>query len=148
MIGENMTEKIRTVNIQLDDGAYMPERAHDTDAGADLRTPIDFMLFGHSSFSVDTGVHIELPHGYYARVASKSGLNVKHDIISEGVIDEGYSGSIVVRLHNLSKNPHHFAKGDKISQLIIEPVAYADFEQVESVRGGERADGGFGSTGA
>lgn len=135
------------INVQLDEGAYLPERAHLTDAGADLRTPIDLMLYGHSSFSVDTGVHIELPHGYYARVASKSGLNVKHDIISEGVIDEGYSGSIVVRLHNLSKNPHHFAKGDKISQLIIEPVAYAAFERVDSVDGGERGDSGFGSTG-
>lgn len=142
-----MTEKKPIVKIQLDDGAYMLERAHATDAGADLRTPIDLMLYGHSSFSVDTGVHIELPHGYYARVASKSGLNVKHDIISEGVIDEGYSGSIVVRLHNLSKNPHHFAKGDKISQLIIEPVAYAAFERVDSVDGGERGDSGFGSTG-
>lgn len=135
------------INVQLDEGAYLPERAHNTDAGADLRTPIDLMLYGHSSFSVDTGVHIELPHGYYARVASKSGLNVKHDIISEGVIDEGYSGSIVVRLHNLSKNPHHFTKGDKISQLIIEPVAYAAFERVDSVDGGERGDSGFGSTG-
>lgn len=135
------------ISVQLDEGAYLPERVHSTDAGADLRTPIDLMLYGHSSFSVDTGVHIELPHGYYARVASKSGLNVKHDIISEGVIDEGYSGSIVVRLHNLSKNPHHFAKGDKISQLIIEPVAYAAFERVDSVDGGERGDSGFGSTG-
>lgn len=137
----------RTVRVQLDDGAYIPERAHETDAGADLRTPIDLMLWGHSSFSVDTGVHIELPHGYYARIASKSGLNCKHDIISEGVIDEGYTGSIVVRLHNLSKNPHVFAKGDKISQLIIEPVVYADFDQVDRVEGGERGDGGFGSTG-
>lgn len=140
-------EENMQINVQLDEGAYLPERFHNTDAGADLRTPIDLMLYGHSSFSVDTGVHIELPHGYYARVASKSGLNVKHDIISEGVIDEGYSGSIVVRLHNLSKNPHHFAKGDKISQLIIEPVEYASFWQVDSVEGGERGANGFGSSG-
>ncbi len=140
-----MTDSIK---VQLDDGAYMPERAHGTDAGADLRTPIDFMLYGHSSFSVDTGVHVELPHGYYARVASKSGLNVRYDIISEGVIDEGYTGSIVVRMHNLSKNPHVFARGDKISQLIVEPVTYPTFERVDRVEGGERGDGGFGSTGA
>lgn len=146
MIGGTMRDY--TVGVQLDDGAYMPVRAHGTDAGADLRTPIDFTLFGHSSFSVDTGVHIELPHGYYGRIASKSGLNVKFDIISEGVIDEGYTGSIVVRMHNLSKNPHTFAKGDKVSQLIIEPVPYFTFEQVDRVEGGERGDGGFGSTGA
>lgn len=142
-----MTNHNLVIKMELDDGAYPLTRAYPTDAGADLRTPFDFMLWGHSSFSVDTGVHIELPHGYYARVASKSGLNVKHDIISEGVIDEGYSGSIVVRLHNLSKSPHMFARGDKISQLIIEPVAYASFEQVDSVVGGDRGVSGFGSTG-
>lgn len=136
------------VRFQLDDGAYEPRYAHpDTDAGADLKTPFDFVLIGHGSFTVDTGVHVEIPHGYYGRVASKSGLNVNNDIITEGVIDEGYTGSIVVRLHNLSRYPHHFAKGDKITQLIIEPVAHFPFEQVDKVSGGERGDGGFGSSG-
>lgn len=135
------------VKVELDDGAYLPERAHATDAGADLRTPIDFTLFGHKSMSINTGVHIQVPDGYYGRLASKSGLNVKFDIISEGVIDQGYTGAIVVRLHNLSKNPHTFRKGDKITQLIIEPVLYASFEKVDKVDGGERGDGGFGSTG-
>ena len=135
------------VKVELDDGAYLPERAHATDAGADLRTPIDFTLFGHKSMSINTGVHIQVPDGCYGRLASKSGLNVKFDIISEGVIDQGYTGAIVVRLHNLSKNPHTFRKGDKITQLIIEPVLYASFEKVDKVDGGDRGDGGFGSTG-
>ena len=135
------------VKVELDEGAYLPERAHATDAGADLRTPIDFTLFGHKSMSINTGVHIQVPDGYYGRLASKSGLNVKFDIISEGVIDQGYTGAIVVRLHNLSKNPHTFRKGDKITQLIIEPVLYASFEKVDKVDGGDRGDGGFGSTG-
>lgn len=143
MIGGRMQE----VHTQLDDGAFMPERAHPTDAGADLRTPVSFTLFGLSSCSIDTGVHVELPHGFYGRIASKSGLNVKHDIISEGVIDEGYTGSIVVRLHNLSEHPHRFERGDKISQLIIEPVAYLGFGKVDKVSGGERGNDGFGSSG-
>lgn len=137
-----------TVKVELDEDAWMPKRAHDIDAGADLFTPIDFTLFGHKSMSIDTGVHIQIPDGYYGRLASKSGLNVNHDIISEGVIDQGYTGSIVVRLHNLSKNPHTFRKGDKITQLIIEPALYASFERVDKVEGGERGSAGFGSTGA
>ena len=135
------------IKVRLDDGAFLPERAHDTDAGADLRTPEPFTLFGHSSHTVRTGVHVELPSGCYGRVASKSGLNVLHDIVSDGVVDEGYSGEIVVRLHNLGRENHFFARGDKVSQLIVERVEYPGFVEVDEIRGGERGDAGFGSSG-
>lgn len=135
-----------TIRTQLDDGAYLPERAHATDAGADLRTPEPFTLFGHSSHTVRTGVHVELPHGCYARIAAKSGLDA-HDIICMGVVDEGYSGEILVRLHNLGKENRFFARGDKVAQLIVESCAYADFVRVAEVRGGERGTAGFGSSG-
>ena len=51
----------RKVMVQLDDGAFMPERAHDTDAGADIRTPVSFVLAARSSHTVNTGVHIQIP---------------------------------------------------------------------------------------
>ena len=136
-----------TVRVRLDEGAYLPTRAHPTDAGADLRTPEPFTLFGHSSHTVHTGVHVELPHGYYARVASKSGLNVLCDIITEGVVDQGYTGEILVRLHNLGKQNRFFARGDKVTQLIIEPVAYPRFVAVDAISGGPRGAAGFGSSG-
>lgn len=135
-----------TIRTQLDGGAFLPERAHATDAGADLRTPEPFTLFGHSSHTVRTGVHVELPHGCYARIAEKSGLD-SHDIVCAGVVDEGYSGEILVRLHNLGRENRFFARGDKVAQLIVEVCAYAGFEQVDEVRGGERGANGFGSTG-
>lgn len=138
---------MRNIKVALDEGAFLPERAHPTDAGADLRTPEPFTLFGHCSYTVHTGVHVQLPHGYYGRVASKSGLNVLHDITSEGVVDEGYSGEILVRLHNHGKQNHFFARGDKVSQLIIERVEYPTFVRVDEIEGGERGDAGFGSTG-
>lgn len=137
-----------TVNIQLDDGAYMPVREHATDAGADLRTPKAFLLPPHGSFEVDTGVHVELPHRLCARVEPKSGLNVRSGIVCFGLVDEGYSGSIVVKLYNLGKDPHYFNKGDKVAQMTICPVLYPGFRQVDEVKAGERADNGFGSTGA
>lgn len=136
------------IKVQLDEGAYMPERAHETDAGADLHTPFGFTLPCHHEMVVNTGVHIELPHGTCARVEPKSGLNVKASILGWGLIDEGYTGPIVVKLYNVGKLTHYFGPGDKIAQLTVSPVYYPGFEQVDEVGGGERGDGGFGSTGA
>lgn len=136
---------IEKLNVMLDDGAIMPTRAHDSDAGLDLYTPKGFVL-GMSSV-VDTGVHVEIPKGYVGMIKSKSGLNVKHDITSEGVIDSGFSGSIVVKLYNHGRNPHEFNAGDKITQLVILPIETPELVLVDSFAETERGDAGFGSTG-
>lgn len=125
----------------------MPVRAHDTDAGADLRSPVETVVPARGSRVIETGVHIQLPHGYVGMLKSKSGLNVRHGITSEGVIDEGYTGSIKVKLYNHSDYPFAFARGEKITQLVIVPCAYVGFELSEDLEDSERGDGGFGSTG-
>ena len=135
------------VKIKLEKWAYMPERAHDTDAGADLRTPHDVIVMPHSSAVVDTGVAIELPINTVGMIKSKSGLNVRSGLVSEGVIDVGYSGNIVVKLYNHSDKPYGFKAGDKITQLVIMPILTPTFEQVDSLEGGERGNQGFGSSG-
>lgn len=138
------------MKMALDSGAYMLDRAHPTDAGMDLRTPERKVLWPGESVMIDTGVHVELPHGFYGSVTSKSGLNVKHNIIAgPGTIDEGYTGSIVVKLYNLGRERYIFEAGDKAAQLIIQPyaapevylVALSDFDETE------RGANGFGSTG-
>lgn len=131
----------------LDEGAFAPERAHSTDAGADLRTLADFTVPPYGSAVVDTGVHVELPHGTVGMVKSKSGLNVKQSIVTEGVIDEGYTGSIVCKLYNHSGERVPFQRGDKIAQLVVLPVRYVDFERVDELGETERGSNGFGSTG-
>lgn len=136
------------IDVKLDDGAYMPERAHNTDAGADLRTPRGFTLPCHGEAVIDTGVHIQLPPNTKAELVPKSGLNVKASIVGWGLIDEGYTGSIVVKLYNIGKQTHCFNEGDKIGQLVISPVHYPSFREVDEIGGGERGDSGFGSTGA
>lgn len=78
---------------------------------------------------------------------SKSGLNVKYGITSEGVIDVGYTGSIMVKLYNHSDKPYRVRKGDKISQLVILPCLLPELEVVDSLEETERGTGGFGSTG-
>jgi len=137
-----------TVNMKvvLDAGAYMPERAHDTDAGYDLRSPIDIWIQPRDSVVIDTGIHVAIPKFYYGRIASKSGLNMK-SIVTEGVIDSAYTGSIRVKMYNHGLYPYHVLKGDKITQMIIERFYALELEQVDELEKTERGNGGFGSTG-
>lgn len=135
------------MKIKLDSMAWIPERAHDTDAGLDLKSPINITVPARGSAIIDTGVHIQLPPGTAGMLKSKSGLNVKHGITSEGVIDEGYTGSIVVKLYNHGEKPYQVKRGDKISQLVVVPVLLPTLVKVESLPESERGDNGFGSTG-
>lgn len=135
------------MKIKVDLGGFEPSRAHDTDAGMDLRTPVAVTVPAHGSVVVDTRTHVELPHGCAGLIVSKSGLNVRHGITSAGLVDEGYTGSIRVRLYNHSDDAYTFEPGDKVTQLVVFPVVYVPLELVDSIDGGERGDGGFGSTG-
>lgn len=138
---------MNTMNVMLDEGAFMPEFAHKTDAGADLRSPVDVVIPARGSVVIDTGIHVEVPEGFTGFLKSKSGLNVNHNLIGEGVIDSGYQGSIRVKLYNLGDKDYQIHRGDKIIQLVIMPCVYCEFTEVEQFADSERGDGGFGSTG-
>lgn len=137
------------MKVMLEEGAFMPERAYPTDAGLDLFCTQDTILWAGEAELLDTGVHIELPPGYYAEVKSKSGLNVNCNIVSAGtgVIDEGYTGSIAVKLYNFGRQSHRFHRGDKIAQLVIMPYLAPDLELVDKLDETARGSNGFGSTG-
>ena len=148
-IAQTPAVKKKMIRIKLDEGAYEPVRAHKTDAGLDLKSrDDDFWLWPGHSHVFDTGVHIEFPHGYYGKVESKSGLNVNESIVSlGGVIDEGYTGSIAVKLYNLGNQGHFFQKGDKIAQLVIQGYIAPEIEFVTELEDTDRGENGFGSTG-
>lgn len=135
------------MKIVLDENAIMPTRAHSTDAGLDLYSPKEFVVKAHNSATVDTGVHVEIPEGYAGFLKSKSGLNVRWSIQSDGVIDTGYTGSIVVKLYNHANVPYVFKKGDKITQLVLMKIGLPELEVVDSLEETERGDKGFGSSG-
>lgn len=135
------------MKIKLDEGAYPLERAHPTDAGLDIRTPKSFYIAPYGNKVIHTGVHVQLPPGTAGLLVSKSGLNTKHKITSTGLIDEGYTGEILVALEKHSDDVYFIEKGAKISQLVIIPVKYEDVEIVDEITGGPRGDAGFGSTG-
>lgn len=139
--------------VQLDDGAFKPTRGHFGDAGYDLYTPIDATVPARQSVVIDTGVHVKIPEGCAGKIISKSGLNVKHGLIADGLIDRGYTGSIKVKLYNLNDEDYTFKRGEKITQLTIIKVWLPEDEKDsvvvdsigESIDG--RGDNGFGSTG-
>lgn len=134
--------------VVLDEGAYMPERAHETDAGWDLRTPTVATIAPGAAAVIDTGVHVLIPKGYVGFLKAKSGLNIKCSILGTGVVDAGYTGSIVVKLYNESSTDYKwFDIGDKIIQLVILPIPEVTMTCVDSLEETERGANGFGSTG-
>jgi len=145
-------EEKMQIKVKLDENAIMPTKAHDTDAGFDLYAPKDYTIkpltdMGAGSAIIDTGVHMAIPKGYAGELKSKSGLNVKHGIISDGLIDAGYTGSVVVKLYNLSDTEYHIHKGDKITQIKIAPIIDAELVETDTLEETERGNGGFGSSG-
>ena len=146
-----MTETLK-INLQLlDAGMSAPAYAHAGDAGADLRSTVDFVLEPFERRVVPTGIAIAVPEGYAAFVHPRSGLSSKHGVTivnAPGTIDSGYRGEIKVPLINLdAKTPLRIARGDRIAQLVIQAVAQADFEIVDTLDASDRGAGGFGSTG-
>ena len=145
------------MKIMLDEGAILPTRAHETDAGLDLYTPNDLIVARSrwtptegitvGSATIDTGVHVEIPKGYVGFIKSKSGLNVKHGLTAEGVIDSGYTGSIVVKLYNHTSTSYEFKAGEKVAQLVLLPIITPDLELVDSLEDTDRGSNGFGSSG-
>lgn len=139
-------KKMVKLTYHTGDDGYRPEKAHEADAGLDLRSPKDVIIPAHGGVAVNLDVAINIPEGYCGMLKSKSGLNVKHGIRGEGVIDAGYTGMIVAKMYNDSGLDYYVRKGDKLIQMVIQAVP-----QVELVEGEmpdtERGANGFGSTG-
>ena len=136
------------MNIYVEKGAYVPKRAHKTDAGIDIRSKETRFVLAHSSAIFHTGLHVQLPHGTAGLLVSKSGLNVNHGLTSTGLIAEGYTGEILAKLYNNSDEHYQVHAGDKISQLVVIPVLYDDINLCDSLdENTDRGAQGFGSSG-
>ena len=144
----SLCKEIEFIRCVVEPGCYHPIRAHETDAGFDLRTPKRFIVPVHGSATIDTGIRVEIPKYFYGKLESKSGLMCKHNVFCPGgVIDCGYTGTIAVKLFNFGNNDYIFEKGDKIVQLIIIPCALPVVDNVDVLSETERGNDGFGSTG-
>lgn len=135
----------------LDDGIAPPAYALPGDAGADLVTTIDVMLKPGQRQLVPTGVAVAIPNGYAGFVHPRSGLATRAGLSivnAPGTIDAGYRGEIKVALINLDPTENiELQRGERIAQLVIQPVCQAEFVLVDALPESIRQDAGFGSTG-
>jgi len=128
--------------------AYETEHAAGMDLRAAVREPVT--LVPGERAMIPTGIRIALPSGYEAQVRPRSGLAWKHGVTmlnSPGTIDADYRGEIRVIAVNLGREPYTIQRGDRIAQLIVAPVARAEWECVDVLPPTLRGDGGFGHTG-
>lgn len=129
--------------------AKTPIRGTKQSAGLDLFSITDISIPPSSKELINTGISIEIPTGYYGRIAPRSSMAwKKHSDVGAGVIDSDYRGDIGVVLFNLSTtNSIEINAGDKIAQLIIEKAYFPEIIVSGALAQTERGDGGFGSTG-
>lgn len=131
--------------------AKPPKRANPTDAGADLHAVENYTLHPGERVTVETGLSLAIPNGFYGQIAPRSGLAAKSGIMTmAGVIDSTFTGQVKVLLYNSSPvgtNPIRISTGDRIAQLIILPISLAEFSPVESLPDTARGQCGFGSSG-
>lgn len=136
---------------RLDPAVPAPAYAHDGDAGADLTTIVDAELAPGQRAVLPTGIALALPPGYAGFVHPRSGLAARHGLAlvnAPGTIDAGYRGEIKVIVVNLDpRDPIRLSRGDRIAQLVIQPVARAEFVDVDQLPESPRGQGGFGSSG-
>ena len=137
---------------RLDAGLPLPSYALDGDAGMDLRSAVDLVLAPGERARIPTGLALAIPEGYAGFVQPRSGLAARTGlgfVNSPGLIDAGYRGEIQIVAINLDgREPIEIRRGDKIAQLVIQPVLRVQVAEVDELPASERGAGGFGSTGS
>lgn len=147
---------MKIINIKkTDENAKIPTYGSEFAAGADLYAVIHNkeskveILSGETAF-IDTGIAMEIPNGYVGLVYARSGLSCKQGLAPAnkvGVIDSDYRGNIIVALYNQSNETRTVSEGDRIAQIIIQPVEQFGFNVKKNLSDTVRGIGGFGSSG-
>lgn len=133
---------------QLDPGAVLPTRGSSFAAGLDICSLEAVVIEPRARATARTGLAVAIPHGYYGRVAPRSGLAVKQGLdVLAGVIDSDYRGELCCVLYNTSDTAIQLPAGSKICQLIIEKIITPKATWVSDLEETARGAGGFGSTG-
>ena len=143
MAKESLSVKIKV----LDTKAVLPKYAKDGDAGMDL-TAISIDRVGINEFKYGFGLAFEIPKGYVGYVFPRSSCYKKEQLLTNavGVIDSGYRGEVSAVFKGVSYE-NNYKVGDRVAQIIIMPIPYVTFEEVEELSDTERGTGGYGSTG-
>ena len=114
--------------------AVTPTKAMEESVGLDFYSPADYIIPPHSQLLVPTQIKLQIPLGYYGRLASKSGLAILHQLhVGAGVIDPDYTGEIMVLLINTAPRVYNIAKGAPIAQLILEKISIPVLKEVNEL---------------
>jgi len=134
---------------KLDPRARVPAYAYESDAGLDLCTLEEVSVpAGKYVTGIRTGIAMAIPEGHVGLCWAKSGLASKYGIIvMAGVIDAGYRGELLLTVFNAGDKDYTFKAGDKVMQILIQPVVQAEIMEVKELSLSERGSGGFGSSG-
>ena len=136
---------------QLDERLPLPSYAREGDAGLDLLSAVDLTLKPGERAAVATGIAVAIPEGFAGFVHARSGRAIREGLAlvnAPGLIDSGYRGEIKVLATNLDPSaPIYIKRGEKVAQLVVQPVERAEFEVVDDLPESVRGEGGFGSTG-
>lgn len=135
---------------QLDDGAAHPRQAYKDDAGIDLALKHDLTVPVGAHKVGDTGVHVAVPRGHVGMVFVRSSTGIKRHLVlsnGTGIIDQGFTGSIKLSLHNTGDTTQHIAAGDYIAQLVVVPIAPNNIAEVPHLDTTQRGTNGIGSSG-
>jgi dUTP pyrophosphatase len=141
---------MQTSFTRLDRELPAPRRSHPGDAGVDVCARIDVVMRPGERALVPTGIAVAIPEGHGGFVVPRSGLAISEGVgvvNGPGLIDAGYRGEVKVILINHGSQEVRIARGDRIAQLVVVPVAVGEFVEVDSLPGTSRGAGGFGSTG-
>jgi len=130
----------------------LPSKATPGAAGFDLHAAVEgeLRIAPQERALVPTGFAIAVPQGFEAQVRPRSGLALRHGIVlpnAPGTIDSDYRGEIQVIVMNTGRDPFIVRRGDRIAQLVIAPVALAEWREVDALDETARGAGGFGHTG-
>jgi len=133
---------------KLNQAAKLPAFAHDDDAGLDLFSLKDWIVKPDCQvYKIDTGIAFEIPAGFVGLIWDKSGVSLKGLKTVGGVIDAGYRGDVTVGVVNLGKEDYVINAGDKIAQILIQPVEHPEVLEVAELSDSKRGDKRYGSTG-
>ncbi len=139
---------MRIAVTKLTPEAKLPTYAHATDAGMDVYAATDVIVPAHERTLVPTGVAMAIPEGYVGLIWDKSGIATKRGLTTlAGVIDAGYRGELQVAIYNTTAEDVSFAAGEKVAQMLVQPVVQPELQEVEALEESERGANGFGSTG-
>lgn len=136
--------------IKFTAGRYLPRRAHPDDAGTDLPLATDIVVPAGEHRQVGTGIHVAIPTGHVGLVHVRSSTGIKRHLVlsnGTGVIDSGYTGEILLSLHNTGRRVQRLHAGDYIAQLVIVPCHTTPWTQVDHLDTTQRGTNGIGSSG-